>query len=152
MYEYTAWKWLANQLGQMQKYGRLRFQQFVHIVPFVYYLVNTRYNVTIPITVSICVHVEIRTENCRQLTRVGTLHYKRLQCVHIPIISLTRDQCQVCRLLFEIDIYDGAYRYGSRVFNHAVGDSSSVDISDRLRRVGIPATTMGHENTARYPR
>jgi len=38
------------------------------------------------------------------------------------------------------------------VFNHEVGDSSSVDISDRLRRVGIPAPTMGHENTARHPR
>lgn len=115
---------------------------------------KTQYNITIPIpiTVSICVHVEIQTENYRQLTRVCTLHYKRLQCVHIPIISLTRDQCQVRKLLFEIDIYDGAFRYGSRVFNHAVGDSSSVDISDRLCRVGISATTMGHENTARHAR
>lgn len=42
--------------------------------------------------------------------------------------------------------------YGSRVFNHAVGDSPDIDISDRLRRVRIPVTTMGHENTARYAR
>jgi len=84
------------------------------------------------------------------------LHSGRLRCVHCSyyIISFIGNTWSMSSTqTFVRDWYlSRCASYGPQVFNHAVGDSPSVDFSGRLRRVGIPATTMGHENTARYAR
>jgi len=101
--EYTVWKRLSNQLGQM-----LEMWTFITISTVRPPVVSCGNPIQyLPVTVSICVHVVIRTENFLQLTRACIANGV---FVIIYIVNKQHvDQCQVHRLLFEIDIYRGAF-------------------------------------------